>query len=162
MANGKKNAKVRPEILNKRVFRNLLCAMLLLALGAGISYLSMGLLSALVDIESHEQAWMAAYVISVFLTLMIIVVDAAMTTLVCGVFACMKGLVSRLMRLFFAVFRVFAMFSHGAALVMGVVMVMRFADAFIATVMIVLHLGLMLTGCFGVRCLEKKLWEEWT
>lgn len=117
------------------------------------------LLDSLVDIESHMEAWLCAYLLSILMTLVMTAMDAVLTLVRQWSFVKRKSLLGGIVRVVVAVYRVITLAGHGMALVMGVFMAMRLAEAPVAALMIALHLALMLTGYFGVRRMG-KLFEE--
>ena len=156
--------KNKPEYMLVRprthFVRNCIWLILIAAAWYMLMHLCLEMTSALVDIESHTEAWFAAYILGVMLTVMTIIADAAVVLVVRGFFGSVKGLVHVIVRIIYMAYRFFAMLCYGLSLVMGAVMAMRLADAPIAALMIALHLGIVLAGYFGVRRMENKLREE--
>ena len=140
--------------------RNCVCVILAMAAWCMLLHLCLEITSALVDIEDHTEAWLAAYFLSVMLTVMTIIADASTVLIVRGICLFRNKLLSVIMRILYMLYRFFAMLCYGLSLVMGAVMAMRLADTPVAALMIALHLGIVLAGYFGVRRMENKLREE--
>lgn len=159
--NRKKDCVCGQKSIHPHFLRNTALALAILAaiIGAGRT-LVLAMLWRLVDISDHLEAWIAAYVISVILTVMAIGFDAAMSLVMKGVFVPSGRIAGAFWRLIHVLLRLFVLGTQLTALVMGAVMAMRLAQAPLAVVMIVLHLALSAAGYLGVRNMESMLKVE--